>query len=221
MIQTVLFDLDGTLLDTAPDLAFALNQLLLEQGKPELPYSTIRPVVSHGGQALIKLGFNLVIGDKGFTELRQRLLEIYRAHLSVQTTLFPGTDELLDEIERQGLNWGVVTNKPGWLTDPLMQDLGLYQRAACVVSGDTTSKNKPDPEPMLYACNVSGSQINECIYIGDALRDIQAGKRAGMKTLAALYGYIQVNDDPENWEADGLIQHPMEVLDWINIFNAE
>ncbi len=215
-IRTVLFDLDGTLLDTAPDLADALNTVLVEQGHAALPFEQIRPVVSHGGIALIELGFRLERADPAFDALRQRLLEIYRANLSERTRPFPGMPELLDAIEARGLNWGIVTNKPGWLTNPLLQDLDLYGRAACVVSGDTLAERKPHPAPMLYACEQAGSLPAQCVYVGDAQRDIEAGNNAGMHTLVALFGYIQAEDDPHSWAASATIETPAGVLDWID-----
>ncbi len=211
MIQAVLFDLDGTFADTAPDLAAALNQVLKEQGKPALPYATIRPVVSHGGIALIKLGFDLPEQSPEFEQLRQRLLDIYKNNLSLLTRLFDGMDELLNELDRKGIAWGIVTNKPGWLTDPLMEQLGYAQRAGTIVSGDTTKERKPHPEPLYHACREINCKPEHCLYVGDAERDIIAGKRAGMKTLGALFGYIEKHDKPENWGADALIQHPQEV----------
>jgi len=162
MIRTVLFDLDGTLLDTAPDLAFALNQVLQEQGRPALPLERIRPVVSHGTAGLLRIGFGLRPEDKDFAPLRQRLLDIYQAHLACATQPFPGIEALLAELERAGLRWGVVTNKPGWLTEPLLQQLGLAPRSACIVSGDTTTRRKPDPEPLLHACALAGCHAPEC-----------------------------------------------------------
>ncbi|MCL4315493.1 MAG: HAD-IA family hydrolase [Gammaproteobacteria bacterium] len=215
-LRTVLFDLDGTLADTAPDLAYALNAVLQEQNRPALPYERIRPAVSHGASALIRLGFSIEPGDANFEPLRLRLLDIYEQHLADQTALFPGVPELLTQIEQRGMNWGVITNKPAWLTEPLLDKLGLTQRAACIVSGDTTTRRKPDPEPMLYACNKSGSTVQQCVYIGDAERDIEAGKRAGMKTLVALFGYIAEGDTPHAWGADGMIDTPQDVLDWMD-----
>jgi phosphoglycolate phosphatase len=215
-IRTVLFDLDGTLLDTAPDLADALNAVLTEQGRAPLPFEQIRPVVSHGGIALIQLGFGLDRSDPGFEPLRQRLLAIYRDNLAVKTRLFAGMEKLLDEIEQRGLNWGIVTNKPGWLTEPLLQTLGLRERASCVVSGDTLEQRKPHPAPMLHACELAGSHPHQCVYVGDAERDIEAGRNAGMYTLVALFGYIQPQDAPESWQASALIDQPAEILDWLD-----
>ncbi|MDA1108015.1 MAG: phosphoglycolate phosphatase [Proteobacteria bacterium] len=214
-LRTVLFDLDGTLADTAPDLAFALNAVLQEQDRAPLPFETIRPVVSHGGTALIRLGFEIEPGTAAFESLRLRLLDIYRDHLAQHTRLFPGIEELLGAIEQRGMNWGVVTNKPAWLTDPLLEQIGLSERAACVVSGDTVAERKPHPAPMLHACQLAGSEAHQCLYIGDAARDIEAGRRAGMKTLVALFGYIGEDEQPDSWGADGMIAHPADLLDWI------
>ena len=215
-IRTVLFDLDGTLLDTAPDLAQALNAVLAENNRPTLPYEAIRPVVSHGGIALIKLGFGLEQLDPAFNPLRQRLLETYRENISGQTRPFPGIMDVLGELESRGINWGVVTNKPGWLTEPLMKDLGLYDRAVAVISGDTLNERKPHPAPMLHACELAGSKPGQCVYIGDARRDIEAGVNAGMHTLVALFGYLQEQDNPQYWNADAMIAAPVELLDWLD-----
>ena len=215
-LRTVLFDLDGTLADTAPDLAYALNCVLQQQGHAALPYEVIRPVVSHGGAALISLGFGLGPGHADYDGLRKELLRIYLENLTRDTRLFPGMSDLLSAIEQRGMNWGVVTNKPAWLTDPLMQQLGLSTRAACIISGDTTPNHKPHPEPMLLACKLASSAAGECLYLGDAARDIEAGQRAGMFTAVALFGYLDAQDTPERWGADVLISHPLELLDWID-----
>jgi 2-phosphoglycolate phosphatase len=215
-IKTVLFDLDGTLADTAPDLAYALNQVLIEQGRAPLLYETIRPVVSNGGVALTRLGFGLDSEHPDFPPLYQRLLEIYRANIARETTLFPGMAELLESIEQNGMNWGVVTNKPAWLTDPLMDALGLTERAACIVSGDTCTNRKPHPQSILHGCQLAGSAAPDCVYIGDAQRDIEAGNRAGMRTIVALFGYIADNDQPQDWGADALHHTPADIQKWLN-----
>jgi len=215
-IRTVLFDLDGTLADTAPDLAYALNTVLEEEGREALPYETIRPAASHGGIALIELGFGLTPANPDFERLRQRFLTVYRENIHRDTCLFDGVAEILAELEARKINWGIVTNKPAFLTEPLMAGLSLSTRASCIVSGDSTSNRKPHPEPMLYACAQSGSQPAQCLYVGDAERDISAGHQAGMQTLVALYGYIGDNDKPETWGASGMIHHPRELLDWLN-----
>jgi len=214
--KTVLFDLDGTLLDTAPDLASALNAVLQANGRPALPFELIRPVVSHGGNALIELGFGLKPDDAGFEPLRRQLLDYYETNIARETRLFPGMQEVLDRIEAGGLNWGVVTNKPAWLTDPLMDALQLSERAAGIVSGDTLRERKPHPAPLLHACRLIGSEPHECLYVGDAERDIEAGRRAGMTTLVALFGYLLESDRPETWGATALINEPGEILAWLS-----
>lgn len=213
--RTVLFDLDGTLADTAPDLAAALNILRREEGLEELPYGRIRAHVSNGSSALIRIGFDGDEREPDFERRRLRLLDIYRQHLCVDTCLFPGMAAVLDELERRRCRWGIVTNKPGWLTEPLVAAMGLAGRAACVVSGDTVSRRKPHPEPLLHAAAMTGVTPGECVYIGDASRDVLAGHEAGMGTLVALYGYIVDGDDPGGWGADALIETPEEILSWV------
>ena len=211
-IKTVLFDLDGTLIDTAPDMANALNVLLDEESCQPLPYASIRPVVSNGSAALVQLGFPELTDNTTIERLKKRYLEIYAAQLCVDSVLFPGMLNLIDQIEQQQLNWGVVTNKPGWLTDPLMQQIGLAQRAACIISGDTTANRKPHPEPMHLACKLASSNAENCIYIGDAQRDIQAGKNAGMLTVIANYGYIGDWENTELWGADYTVNAAHEII---------
>lgn len=220
-IRTVLFDLDGTLADTAPDLANALNRLLGEEGRAQLPFSKIRPVASHGSPALLRLGFGVEPNDPVFPDLRARLLAHYAEKVCEHTRVFPGTDELLAELQRRGMGWGIVTNKPGFLTDPLIARLALKYPPACVVSGDTTANRKPHPEPMLHACTLARSRPAEALYVGDAERDIQAGREAGMRTLVALFGYIGENEHPTLWGADGMIRAPQEILHWIDTFNDD
>ena len=214
-IKTILFDLDGTLIDTAPDMANALNILLNEEGYDTLSHDIIRPVVSNGSVALVELGFpELDCGDTK-ERLKKRYLDIYEEKLCVDSVLFPGMEKLLHEIEKQNMNWGVVTNKPGWLTEPLMLQIGLTERASCIISGDTTNNRKPHPEPMYLACKESNSKPQHCIYIGDAQRDIQAGKNAGMKTVVANYGYIGEWENTRDWGADFEIDNPEDMLKFI------
>lgn len=212
----VLFDLDGTLLDTAPDLAVALNRLRGERGASELPPAVIRPTVSHGSPGMLKLGFGLEPDDARYAELNQRFLELYRAAIAVHTALFPGMAEVLVHLETAGIHWGVVTNKPGWLTEPLLKALNLWSRAACVVSGDTLDKRKPDPEPLWYACQQAGVAPARSLYVGDAERDVQAGNRAGMMTLVAGFGYLGAEDRPEDWGAAGFLKQPADLLRWLD-----
>ncbi len=215
-LTTVLFDLDGTLVDTAPDMAAALNRLLAEQGCEPLPYAQIRPSVSHGSVAMIRVGFGDALDDAEFERLRKRFLVIYENNLVHESKLFDGMALVLDTLESAGLNWGIVTNKPGWLAEPLLQQLSLDTRAACIVSGDSTEQRKPHPEPMLHACKLTNSEPARCVYVGDAQRDIEAGRAAGMKTVVASFGYIADTDAPETWGADGQIDSPAQLLDWIH-----
>jgi N-acetyl-D-muramate 6-phosphate phosphatase len=216
--RIVLFDLDGTFADTAPDLAHALNQTLQLHGEPTMSLEQIRPAVSHGGIALIRLGFGMEPDEPGFEARRQDLLRFYVEDICRHTTLFPGMEQLLEQLERHRIPWGIVTNKPEWLTTPLMQQLQMTERAACIVSGDTTANSKPHPEPILFACKQAGGHDpSECIYVGDARRDIEAGNSAGTITLVAMFGYIDDNDEPQEWGADGAIEHPLQILDWVNL----
>jgi phosphoglycolate phosphatase len=215
MKKAVLFDLDGTLADTAPDLGNALNLQRERHGLAPLPMETIRPHASHGTRGLLKIGFGLGPEDSRFATMREEYLALYTAHLCLHTTLFPGIPELLDKLERQGVAWGVVTNKPARFTDPLLAQLGLRDRAVCVVSGDTCAQPKPHPAPMRYAARKAGVAPDACLYLGDAERDIEAAHAAGMRALIALYGYLGENDRPEKWAADGIIRTPEEVLDYL------
>jgi len=217
-IRTVLFDLDGTLLDTAPDLGFALNTVLIEQQREPLPMSTIRPIISLGAGAMITLGFALNKGDPEFEPLRQRLLTAYADHIADHTCLFPGMDDVLVYLETHGIQWGIVTNKSTRYTVPLLERVGLAQRGVCTVSGDTLPEKKPHPAPLLHACQLAKTTPAESVYVGDALRDIEAGQRAGMRTLVALYGYIDpILDTPDQWGATGLLQQPGDLLSWLHL----
>jgi len=211
----VLFDLDGTFADTAPDLAYALNRVLVARGQPLRSLDDVRPHASHGSQALIRFGFDLTPEDEEFAPLCRELLEIYLEHVDYHTRLFPGMDELLESLEQQAIPWGIVTNKPARLTNPLMHGLGLNRRAGCIVSGDTTAHSKPHPEPILHACRRIGRPPEACWYVGDAQRDIAAGRAAGTRTLVALFGYLGEQDRPADWGADGMIEQPADILEWL------
>jgi len=215
-LRSVLFDLDGTLLDTAPDLAAALNHVLVRQGREALAYETIRPWVSHGGLVLVKKGFGIEADHPDFDTYKQQLLDYYSENIAVHTRLFPGMAEVLDELDNSGIKWGVVTNKPAWLTDPLVQQMGLQERCACIISGDTLEERKPHPAPLQHACRLIGCSEKESVYIGDAARDIEAGNNAAMPTLVALFGYIGDEDEPGNWGATGMVKHPADILKWVN-----
>lgn len=216
MLRSVLFDLDGTLADTAPDLANALNQVRAEQGLMPLPLQTIRFEVSNGAAALVKLGFNIDVDHRDFEPLRLRLLEFYQQDIAAQTRLFDGMQEVLNTLEALNILWGVVTNKPARFTHPLLEALGVSRRAACIVSGDTLEKKKPYPEPILHACDLVGCKPHETVYVGDAQRDIESGRRAGTKTLVALFGYIGDHLQPQQWGADGMVETPQHIIPWLS-----
>lgn len=217
-IKTVLFDLDGTLADTAPDLANALNHVLKKHNCAELSYETIRPMVSHGGAALINLGFGE--NHPQFDTLYNELLDYYKNNIANETSLFPGTQSLLDYLNANKINWGIVTNKPAWLTEPLLEELKLKTQAVTIISGDTLKERKPHPAPLLYACEQAGSQAKECIYIGDAERDIEAGNRAGMYTIVASFGYISNTDNPNGWGAHSCIESPEAMIPILQSLNG-
>lgn len=210
----VLFDLDGTLLDTAADLGYALNQVRREEAREALPAAQIRTRVSHGAAALIGLGFPDLDADAR-EALRQRLLGIYTANISVHTRPFPGIDTLLDELDARAVPWGIVTNKPARFTDPLLRDLGLDRRARSVISGDSTAHPKPHPLPMLTAARALGVEAHECLYVGDAERDVQAARNAGMPCVVAGFGYLDAADDVQAWAADAILPTPDELRAWI------
>jgi N-acetyl-D-muramate 6-phosphate phosphatase len=212
--RLILFDLDGTLLDTAPDMIGALNALRLERGLEALPFDAARSSVSHGSTRLVKLGFPDA-DPLEFALLQRRFLELYRSDLSTQTRLFAGMDSVLAELSARGLAFGIVTNKPGWLTDPLLEQLGLRERFVCVVSGDTLSERKPHPMPMLHAAKLAGIDPDECVYVGDAERDVQAAHAAGMPALVATYGYLHADEDWQAWGGDGFVQRPVDLLGWL------
>ena len=214
-IQNVLFDLDGTLADTAPDLGAALNLLLGEHDRPALPVSAIRYTVSQGAGALIRRAFGVPEGSADFEALRNRFLALYAEHIADHSVLFPGTEALLDRLETTGIRWGVVTNKPARFTQPLLVALGLETRAACVVSGDTVAERKPHPAPMLHACAMLRCDPAQAVYVGDARRDVEAGRGAGTATLIARYGYVAPDEDLDDWGADGIVDAPAEILAWV------
>lgn len=216
-ITAVLFDLDGTLIDTAPDMAAALNRLLLEENHRTLPFERIRPEVSKGSLALVKLGFGNELAETRLRELQQAFLEKYSEAICVESCLFDGLGSLLEELEAEHIPWGIVTNKPAWLTEPLLQQLNLFHRSACVVSGDTLPRRKPYPDPLLHACRLMHKPPEECVYIGDDERDVVAGNAAGMRTLIAGYGYLGEDETPINWGADGMIDGIGSLRQWLQI----
>jgi phosphoglycolate phosphatase len=215
MTACVLFDLDGTFADTAPDLHAAFNRLLTTLDRPPIAYEDFRPSVSHGSRGMLKAGLGITPDDPDFQRLQRRFLDFYQEHIAVHTRLFEGMESLLEQLDERAIAWGIVTNKPAYLTDPLMQELGLLRRACAIVSGDTTAHAKPHPEPILHACRLSGVDPAQTIYVGDAARDIEAGRNAGTRTLVALFGYLSQDDRPDDWHADGSIAHPLDLLVWL------
>ena len=215
-IAAVLFDLDGTLIDTAPDMISALNELRAEDGLDALPYDVARTQVSHGSSGLVSLAFPAASGS-AFETLRSRFLALYNDRLADETRLFDGCEQVLAALESQGRPWGIVTNKPGFLTLPLLAALDLSARAGCVVSGDTLPQRKPHPAPLLHAATLLGVAPQHCLYVGDAERDIQSARAAGMTVIVARYGYLGPDDDPDAWAPDGEIDAPTDLLDWLGL----
>lgn len=208
----ILFDLDGTLLDTAPDLGFALNMQRERHGLPPLPQSTIRPFASHGSKGLLSVGFDITPEDKRFGRMREEYLNLYDEVFTRSPEFFEGIEAVLAEIESRKIPWGIVTNKPRRFSEPLINAMQLQQRVSCLVCGDDTARAKPYPDSLFMACQMTGREAAGCIYVGDAERDVQAGRAAGMKTVVALFGYIDATDKPEEWGADAMISRPEELL---------
>ena len=212
-LRAVLLDLDGTLVDTAPDMVASLNQLLAEQSQPPVPFAVARNQVSHGSAGLIRLGF--ASEPEKRPDLIQRFLQIYAENLTKNSILFSGLHSFFDIISSIEMGWGVVTNKPAWLTEPLMEHLAIRPPPGCIVSGDSLPQRKPHPAPLQLAAQRLGLEPGQCVYVGDAQRDIEAGKAAGMMTMAARYGYIAPNENTDNWQADHSIRHASELAEWL------
>ncbi len=212
MIGAILFDLDGTLVDTAPDMGAALNNLLIEESLAPIPLEIIRPYVSQGALVLTRLGFSEQVPESEIEPLRLRYLDHYRAIVADDSVLFDGLEEVLSTLEKRNIPWGIVTNKPKWLTTPLLEQMALDKRAAVVICGDTLDKRKPHPLPLIVAAETIGIACEDCVYIGDDPRDIAAGRAARMKTLIASYGYIDRGARLDEWQAGGIIAHPLDLL---------
>ena len=215
-IRGVLFDLDGTLVDSAPDLAGAANRLRAEHGLPPLPYEDLRPMVGSGARGMVGVAFSVKPGDSGFEELRDAFLDRYETGLLERTRPFDGVETLLAALEAAGLPWGIVTNKATRFTRPIVEGLGLAARAAAVVCGDTTPHAKPHPAPLLHAAQAMGVPPEGLAYVGDDLRDAQAARAAGMRMIAAAWGYLGLGDPPAAWGADVVLDAPGEVLAWVH-----
>lgn len=211
MFDAVLFDLDGTFADTAPDLAAALNRLRADLDLAPVPPGRLRPFTSQGVRGMLRAGLDMLPSDPRYGEFHDRFLCYYSQDICVKTTVFPGIDELLGRFERRGSPWGIITNKAQRFTLPLLARLGYAKRAACVVSGDSARRAKPAAQPMQLACSLIARDPARCLYVGDDLRDIQAGRAVGMGTVAVRYGYLGDGDPIEDWGADHLVEHVLEI----------
>ena len=217
----MLLDLDGTLANTLPDLADALNVALAESGLEAVSEQTLRPLVSQGARVMAERAITGQVDEALLDGVRDRFLEFYRSNVARRTRLVAGMHEVIDGLESRNLDWGIVTNKLHAFTDPLLQALGIQHRAACIVCGDSTANAKPHPQPLLHACRQTNSKPAHCIYVGDARKDVEAGRRAGMRTVVALYGYIAADEDPMTWGASAVIRKPEELLVWIDEVNRD
>lgn len=211
MMKAVLFDLDGTFADTAPDLARAVNAMRAERGLPPVAAEATRPVTSRGARGLLGVGFGITPEHPDYASMREEFLMFYAGGLCVETRLFPGMSDLLEGIAARDMTWGIVTNKAERYAKPLIGLLPACERCACVVGGDTTPFTKPHPEPLYAAARLLGIEASACVYVGDDRRDVEAGRAAGMKTIAVRYGYLD-GGDPDSWGADAVVNCPQDVL---------
>ena len=214
-VRAVLFDLDGTLADTAGDLAAALNRVRADRGLPPLPIEALRPHASHGARGMLDAGLGMVREHPEFEVARDAFLAYYAEALCEHTRLFADAEQVIAEIVRRGLSWGIVTNKAARFTLPLLERLAFASRPGTIICGDTTPLAKPHPAPLLAAAAQLAVVAAECVYVGDAERDVLAGQAAGMKTLIATYGYLAAEDTPERWAADGFIASLPALLEWL------
>ena len=216
MTQAVLFDLDGTLADTAPDLAASLNQLLEEERRPEKPFAHLRRYASFGARGMVGAGFGDGLSDTESERLIERFLAIYKDHLHERTRLFPGARRTLRALRQKGTRWGIVTNKSGCFAEPLLRHLGICDDADCLVYGDTTARKKPSPEPLLHATRQLDLDARDCVYVGDSLRDVRAARNANMPVLAVSYGYRPEHEDVSQWNADAVLDDVTELIAWLD-----
>ena len=215
--QLVLFDLDGTLIDSAPDLAGAANGMRVARGMAPLPPLVLRPMVGAGARGMIGTAFGVQPGDEGFDALRQEFLERYQAALLLQTAVFADMLPVLDRLDADARRWGIVTNKAERFTQPVVEGLRLRARAAVVISGDTTPHSKPHPAPLLEAARRVGVDAANCVYVGDDHRDMLAGRAAGMATLAAAWGYLGQGESIDAWGAHAVLAAPADLLHWLQL----
>ena len=216
-IAAVLFDLDGTLIDSAPDLAGAANDLRATHGLPAMPYAALRPMVGSGARGMVGVAFGVTPDDSRFADLRDAFLARYAQRLLQDTAVFAAVAPVLDTLDAAGMRWGIVTNKATRFAQPVIQGLGLAARAAVFIAGDTTSHAKPHPEPLLEAARRLALPPAHCVYVGDDLRDVQAGRAAGMTTLAAAWGYLGQGEAIADWRADSVLSSPAQLLHWLEL----
>lgn len=216
-IRAILFDLDGTLIDSAPDLGAAADQMRVARGMPSLPMADYRPFAGSGARGMLRVAFGMQPEDADFPAMREEFFQNYERRMTQDTTVFDGVADMLARIVAQQLHWGVVTNKSKRFTEPLSRQMPLFASAGAVVSGDTTPHAKPHPEPLLEAARRIGVDPQDCVYVGDDERDIIAGKAAGMHTVAAVYGYLGEKQSVAHWEADDVINSPHELLKRLNL----
>lgn len=216
-VDAVLFDLDGTLVDSAPDLAGAANDLRAVHALPPLPFEALRPMVGAGARGMLGVAFGVAPEDARFAELRDAFLRTYEQRLLRDTRVFADMLPVLAAIERVGLRWGVVTNKATRFSAPLLDGLGLAPRCAVLISGDSTAHSKPHPEPLLEAARRLGVRAERCVYVGDDHRDVLAGRAANMPTLAAGWGYLGQGESIADWQADAVLSHPGQILNWLGM----
>lgn len=215
MAEAVLFDLDGTLADTAPDMAHTVNEMRKRRGLAPVPLSVVRPHVSKGARGMILSAFDMTVEHPDFAAMREEFLELYSDYLHVDSVLFPGMASLLDRLEAEGIAWGVVTNKFERFARPLLAGMGLARRASVIVGGDTCAKAKPFPDPLLYAAEKLRVRPADALYVGDDVRDVQAARAAGMPVLVAAYGYLGDGAPPSEWKADGVVDSASELEAWV------
>ena len=219
-IQAVFFDLDGTLLDTAPDLAYAMNLLLDEHNKPPLVFDDFRFHIYGGTKTMLAHALAIDESDANYQDIRESYLQKYRQHLTKATTFFPYIEQVLEHLDELGIPWGIITNKPGWLTQPLMEHFAIDSRSCCIISGDDLEKRKPHPDPLLHAATLSQIDPTRAIYVGDTETDVIAARAAGMFSISMLYGYHQRDSRPDQWPTHALLETAAEIMTWVERFNT-
>ncbi len=219
-IKAVFFDLDGTLLDTANDLAEACSFVLRQYHRPPVDSQEFRNWIHGGAAMMICKSFQISVDNPDFPVIKSLFLQKYQEQLTKQTTLYAGIEQVLTFLEQQGISWGIVTNKNTQLTEPLMMHFGLNSRCCCIICGDTLPKAKPEPDPLLHACNLTRVDPKEAVYIGDTLGDIEAAKAAGLRSIAVSYGYTPQESNPSHWQANALVHDPCDIISTLALWNA-